>query len=133
MTQAPAVLRLLLAGLALGLALWGRPSPRPPVLLLPESSPRAAARFDPRLEQSFQAQLTADDVARGVWALALGGGLGVEQRRAMAPLARQGAQARQEVDRLRTQRRAHRAELRQAGMELSVALIERGWRPEERR
>lgn len=128
-SPAGSLLRLLLAGLGLGLALWTGPSLRPPVLVLSDTRARAPAPFDPRLERTFQATLTADDVARGVWALALGGGLSVEQRQSMAPLAREGAQAREAVDRLRAQRRTHRADLSQAGMELSVALFEAGWRP----
>lgn len=122
-------LRLALALVLLGLSLpHGDPVP---VLVLPAASDRAPADADPRLEPIFQAQLTADDVARGVWALSRGEGPGLsaEQRAALLPLSLRGRDARVEVDRLRASRRAHRAALRDSGLALLLAAQDRGWQP----
>lgn len=103
-------LRLVLLGLAallvggLGLALAGPGGGPPPVVALPSgpAPARAAASDDP-----FYTTLTADDVARGVWALA-------EAGFDPAPLAADidaARRAREAVDTLRAERRQRRETL----------------------
>ena len=80
------------------------------------------------------ATLTADDVARGVQALAAGEGPGLApaQAAAMLPLAESGLQARREVDRLQARRRTVRQALRQSGLDLLSARSEPGLPPQDR-
>ena len=121
-----AVGQALLAGVLLALALGRGPRAESPVLVLPPPS-----QVDPRLEPQFQAQLTADDVARGIQALAQGQGPGLrpEQLAQLQAPAQVGLEARIEVDRLRQGQRRARAALRDSALALAEALLDRGWTP----
>jgi hypothetical protein len=69
---------------------------------------------DPRIEASFAAHMTTDDVARGVYGLAAEQGavaLTAEQRASIRPLLVEGAALREELGALREARRAARARL----------------------
>lgn len=71
---------------------------------------------DPRLESSFAAHMTTDDVARGVYALSGRASsdavaLTPEQRAAIHPLLVEGAALRARLGNLREARRAARARL----------------------
>lgn len=132
----PAV-RLGLAAGVLALALWGRRPVAATVLVLPEpatTAPATTAPRDPRVAPALLATLTADDVARGVQALAAGEGPGLApaQAEALLPLAESGLQARREVDRLQARRRTARQALRQSGLDLLSAWSEPGLPPQDR-
>lgn len=133
-----AQIRLLFAGATLALAALRevrRPGPLP-VVIVPEAT-LAAAPLVPearQLEPEFGMRMTPDDVARGVWALAQGGGPGLspEQASRLLEHARVARQARREVDSLRRIRRARRAEARAEGAQLAATLTQLGWTPGER-
>lgn len=137
-----AALRVVLALGVLALALAARRPAPVPVLVLPDApvasadaSPVAGAPPDGASAATLLPTMTTDDLARGVAALAAGGGpaLSAEQRARLLPLAEQGLQARQEVDALSTARRAARERLRGSGLALLTAVDAAGLRPQVRR
>ncbi|MDP2310249.1 MAG: hypothetical protein Q8P18_29810 [Pseudomonadota bacterium] len=79
---------------------------------VPAAAPSAGARRDfGDIEPAFLGHMTADDVARGVYALAAQQGalaLTDAQRVTMTPLLREGADLRARLGVLRTERRAAR-------------------------
>lgn len=121
-----AVARLALAATVLGLAVAARRPARVPVLTLPSPlpAPVAAPAGVAALSPALAATLTADDVARGVGALARGEGPGLspEERARLLPFAEEGQRARREVDALQARRRQAREALRGSGLELVAAL-----------
>lgn len=78
-----------------------------PVLVGSRSAPPVPAAAAAGLEPSFAAQLTPDDVARGVRALQMGEGPGLTAAQAgeMVPAVAAGLAARQKVEELRAARR----------------------------
>jgi hypothetical protein len=79
---------------------------RPTVVTRPESS--LPAYTSGPGDAAFLAHVTADDVARGVWALAEERGelaLSPEQRASLAPLLMEGAETRRRLGELRAARR----------------------------
>ena len=115
-----------------GLRELRRPSPLPVVVLddtpaRPHTAPLELAQLEP----NFAARMTPDDVARGMWALAQGEGPGLTDAQAAhaLPQAQAAHAARQDVDRLRGDRRAARARLRSTGAAMARALAEAGVAP----
>ena len=135
LSTAATIARLALSATVLGLVLVARRPVPVPVLALPQpmpSEPSAAPALPgPRvpLSSALAATLTADDVARGVAALAHGEGPGLsaDQRARLLPLALEGLLARQEVDTLQARRRRTRQDLRASGLALLSALGAAGW------
>lgn len=99
----------------LGWAALRRPSDDPVVVVLPGAPADPSGKLalpsslDNPLDRSLAATLTADDVARGVWALATtteGPALDAAQRAALAEPVARAAALRGEVGELRHRRRA---------------------------
>lgn len=83
----------------------------PAVLLVAPDTAVPTAPVAPELESAFTAHMTADDVARGIYALAAPGTplpLSETQAATIGPLLTEGAALREQLGELRMARRAHR-------------------------
>lgn len=110
---------------ALAQAALGPSARRAPVLMGAEPA-RSPPRFDPRLEPSFQAEMTPDDVARGLRRLAERAepslALTDAQRAVLGPKVQAARAARAEVDALRDEQRRARQALGASGQALLWAV-----------
>ena len=115
-----------LLGLAVAQAALPSKGPRAPVLRLAEPA-RASPPADPRLEPAFQAEMTPDDVARGLLHLAEHPDPAIAltdaQRAILGPKVQAARAARAEVDALRDEQRRARHALGSAGEALLQATV----------
>lgn len=118
---------ILLSGLCL-LQAWLIAYPRP-LLLVRLQTPQAPKAVNSPLEDAFTGSLTADDVVRGLSALAAGQGPGLsaEQAKVLGPLVQQGAVQRRQLEELREQRRQQTKIMLGDGSQI-VALLPRAQR-----
>lgn len=128
-TTMPAGVRLVLASfvaIGMGAALLLPGAGRPLLVGLPPAAPPPAApAVDDPARAAILAELTADDVARGVWALAAttdGPALTAEQRARLAPEVATASQLRADLGERRTAQRTAERALLTDGVSLAEAL-----------